>query len=130
MLQRIGTSLAVVAVCGLIGFACASQGTVKRTQHNVVTADELARAGNVSLYDALRNVRPIFLRSRGPGVAGTQAAPPVQVYVGALEMAGVEHLSEIMARNVAEVRYLSAREANARFGSNHGGGALLITMMK
>lgn len=122
--------LGIVATCCLLFTGCAAQSTVTRSgQRNLLTADELARAGDVSLYDALRVLRPTFLQARPASTTGTQQAE-IQVYIGPLQMEGVEHLREIRAKNVREVRYLEPREANARFGGNHGGGALLVTMQE
>ena len=123
------TLLGIIATC-LLFTGCAAQSTVTRSgQRNLLTADELARAGDVSLYDALRVLRPTFLQARSASTTGTQQAE-IQVYIGPLQMEGVGQLREIMAKNVREVRYLEPREANARFGSNHGGGALLVTMQE
>lgn len=119
----------VVAACCLLFVACAAQSAAARGgERNVLTTADLARAGDVSLYDAIRTLRPTFLQERPASMAGTLQKAPIQVYVGPLQMEGVEHLREIMAKNVQEVRYLEPREANARFGGNHGTGALLITM--
>lgn len=115
----------------VLAAACAPAGSAPRTgaQHNLVTHLELQRAGDVSLYDALSQIRPAFLGPRT--VAGaTVAAPPLQVYVGELQMMeGVTHLREIMAKNVKEVRFLEPQQANARYGGNNSGGALIITML-
>jgi hypothetical protein len=120
--------LGIVATCCLLFSGCAAQSTTSRSgQRNLLTAEDLTRAGDVSLYDAVRMLRPTFLQARPASTTGTQQAE-IQVYLGSLQMEGVEHLREIMAKNVKEVRYLEPREANARFGGNHGGGALLVTM--
>jgi hypothetical protein len=120
----------VVAAYCLLLTACAAQSTAARGgQRNLLTSADLARAGDVSLFEAIRMLRPTYLEVRPASMAGTTQAAPIQVYVGSLQMMeGVEHLREIMAKNVQEVRFLEPREANARFGGNHGTGALLITM--
>jgi hypothetical protein len=131
MLTRTRTPIRiVVAACCLFLTACAAQNTAPRGgQRNLLTAADLARAGDVSLFEAIRMLRPTFLEVRPASMAGTKQAAPPQVFVGSLEMMeGVEHLREIMAKDVQEVRLLEPREANARFGGNHGTGALLITM--
>lgn len=122
--------LALAAATLLLG--CASQsasGTA--TQRNLVTAQELAVAGDVDLYEALTRVRPTFLRSRiGGGTTGVQAAE-LKVYYDGLRMdEGVEHLRSLAARNIQEVRFLEPQQANARFGGNNSGGALVITSRK
>src|SRR5687768_7169969 len=96
--------LLAAAVMGVLAAGCASSSGASRTgsQHNLITSVELERAGDVSLYDALAQLRPAFLRPRT--VAGPQNTPTqLQVYVGQLQMEGVQHLREIMAKNVKEV---------------------------
>lgn len=121
------------AVLGLVAAVvlggCATQsagGTTAR--HNLVTTEQLARAGDVSLYDALRTVRPTFLRTRQPAHA-TMPEVPVKVFMGGLEMMeGLDHLRQIMARNVQEVEFLEPHQAITRFGGGTSGGALVIVM--
>ena len=120
------TAFGIVATTG-----CASTGagaSAPRTQRNVMTVEELAQAGDVSLYDALERLRPQFLRGRAP-LGSTAEAVPVSVYIGDLKMEGVEHLREVMVRAVKQVQYLDAQQANARFGGNNASGALIVTMM-
>ena len=129
-LRRPGV-LATAAVCCLLFTGCATQSSAVRSgQRNILTTEDLTRAGDVSLFDAINMLRPTFLQVRPASMAGTQQAAPIQVYIGPLQMEGVEHLREIMAKNVKEVRYLEPREANAKYGGNHGGGALLVTMIE
>jgi hypothetical protein len=118
----------IVAVLFAAGCAASSAAPRSGSQHNVITNAELLRAGDVSLHDALSQLRPAFLRPRA--VAGPQNTPAqLQVYVGQLQMEGVVHLREIMAKNVKEVRFLEPQQANARYGGNNSGGALVITML-
>lgn len=113
---------AIVMVTG-----CASQPRATTGIRNLVTSAELSRAGDVNLLDALRQVRPTFLEGRNnkPGVQGVAA---VQVYVDGLRMEGLDYLRQIMARNVKEVRFLEPQQANARFGGNNNGGALVVVL--
>jgi hypothetical protein len=117
---------AVVMVAG-----CASQGArTPGVQRNVVTADELAVVGDVNLQEALTRLRPNFLRGRQPANTGVMA-PPVTVYLDGIQMLeGVDHLRQIAAKNVQEVRLLEPQQANARFGGNNNGGALVIATKK
>ncbi len=127
-------SLAVVGAAATMMLACAPKGaqtTPTSVQRNVVTAQELAVAGDADLHDALTRIRPAILRSRiGGGTTGVQALP-VTVYLDGVQMVeGIDHLREIAARNIQEVRYLEPQQANARFGGTNGGGALMITTKK
>jgi hypothetical protein len=112
--------------------ACAAQSAQQAgSQHNVVTASDLAVTGDVTLYDALTRVRPTMLRSRiGGGTTGVQASS-VTVYLDGIQMMeGLEHLRSLAAKNIQEVRYLEPQQANARFGGSNNGGALVITSKK
>lgn len=97
-------------------------------QRNVLTAEELTRAGDVSLYDALRQLRPTFLRSRGIIPGATTPPPAIQVYIGGMRMGETDHLRQIGARSVQEVRFLEPQQANAQFGGNNSGGAIVVVM--
>jgi hypothetical protein len=122
------SSLVAVGIAAIIAAGCASQGATTGTQRNVITAEELERAGDVNLYEALNRFRPTFLRSRTPPNAGVRTQG-LTVYVGDLQMMeGLDHLREIAAKNVKEVRFLEPHQANARFGGNNTGGALVILM--
>lgn len=123
--------LAALAAFGLAaanGCASAGANTTPRAQRNIVTVEELAQAGDVSLYEALQRLRPQFLRGRTATATAAEVIP-VTVYIGDLRMEGVEHLREVMVRTVKQVQYLEPQQANARFGGNNASGALLVTMM-
>ena len=119
----------VVAAALLVATACAPHATggSRAGQHNLITSEELARAGDVSLYEALRQLRPAMLQSHG-GQGVMSGQPPVQVYVGSEHMEGVEHLHVIGARTVRQVQFLEPQQANARFGGNNAGGALIVML--
>jgi hypothetical protein len=121
-------ALLPIALAAMLATGCASQGRAPASQHNVVSAQELSRAGDVSLYDALTQLRPAFLRSRGNLPGATTPAAPIQVYIGGMSMGGVEHLRQIVANAVVEVRFLEPQQAIARFGGNNTGGAILVVL--
>jgi hypothetical protein len=124
-------SLVILAVFAG-GAACASQGAASSGgARNLVTATELATAGDVHLYDALARVRPTMLQPRiGGGTTGVTAVPISVFFDGMQMMEGVQSLREIAAKNIAEVRFLEPQQASARFGGNQANGALVVTSKK
>ena len=131
MQLRTMVAVGVFGVFGAAGCAAPGSGTsgnAPATQRNVVTADELSRAGDVSLHEALTQLRPTFLRSRGMIPGATTPPPPIVVYIGGMRMGETDHLRQIVARSVLEVRFLEPQQANARFGGNNSGGAIVIIM--
>ncbi|MDB4891056.1 MAG: hypothetical protein JWL61_2911 [Gemmatimonadetes bacterium] len=121
--------LFVAVTVAMLASACASGGTQATTsQRNVITSEELGRAGDVSVYDALLQIRPNFLRSRsGPSTA--TLPQPVQVYISGMLMPGIDHLKQVMVRGVKDVTFLEPQQAIARFGGNNTGGALVVVLM-
>lgn len=111
---------------------CASQSAATSGgSRNLVTAAELATAGDVHLYDALARVRPTMLQPRiGGGTTGVSAVPINVFFDGMQMMEGVQSLREIAAKNIAEVRFLEPQQASARFGGNQANGALVVTSKK
>ena len=126
MHRSVSRLLLLIASSALFA-GCAASAASTGALHNVVRSEDLARAGDVDLYDALQRVRPTFLRARG--MAGTASqSQPIQVYIGRMRMEGLEHLREIRARSVEEVQQLEPAQANARFGGNNSAGALVIVL--
>jgi hypothetical protein len=127
MYSSVRTFFAVAAAI-VLATGCAAQGKAPASQHNVVAAAELARAGDVNLYEALSQLRPAFLRSRGIIPGATSPAAPIQVYIDGMRMGEPDYLRQIVAKNVQEVRFLEPQQAIARFGGNNTGGALVIIL--
>lgn len=88
---------------------------------------ELTSAPARSLYDALRRVRPEFLwrRNSSPLNPGGYYAG---VIVDGTPMGDVLSLHTFPATHVREVRYVTAREAQLRYGPGYEGGAVLVTV--
>jgi len=119
----------VAVAVGMFASACASGGGPAATsQRNVITSEELGRAGDVNVYDALAQIRPSFLRSRSSPAGSSTASQPVQVYIGGMLMPGLDHLKQVMVRGVKEVTFLEPQLAITRFGGNNTGGALIVEL--
>ncbi len=129
------SSLVLVAA---LGWACsgatsAGSGTTadrpapaQRYNANVITAAELSRISATSLEEAVRALRPTWLRNAPstirPGAEGT-----VVIYLDRVRLGGPENLRQINPMQVSEVRYYSPSEAELRFGPGHLHGAIEVT---
>jgi hypothetical protein len=122
--------LALATGCASTGGTSASTGATTSESRNLLTATQLATAGDINLYDAVNSLRPVFLRARpAPGTKLGTVVPTV--YLDGLELReGLEALKSLHARNVQEVRFLEAQQANSRFGTQNNAGALLVTSKK
>ena len=76
---------------------------------NVLTAEQIRETDAVALYDALLELRPIWLRGRG------QSGPVGTLY-------------GIAANQVVRVEFMSGLDATTRYGTGHSGGVLLVDL--
>lgn len=77
-------------------------------------------------YEAVAMLRPAFLRARGATGSrggGTYAV----VYLDDVRLGGLSELRSIQLAQVREIRYVGPADATTRWGTNHAGGAILVT---
>lgn len=141
----------LVAAAGASAQSAQDSAPVKQEHSSkyVLVAADLARVKADNLYDAVRKLRPNFLSSRrgpttftrlsastpgqddspSPGT-GTPSArsesQPIIVYVDGARADGVDNLRNFSADQVKEVRFIPGPEAAVRYGTDHGGGVLLV----
>ena len=99
----------------------------KGRKSDVITAEEIAKSGVNNALDAIRNLRPAWLRVRG--ITSTQEDSPggIQVYVDGVRLGGTDELENLIAERVQEMRLLSANDATTKYGTGHTQGAIEVT---
>lgn len=121
--------LACFAVALLTLAACASpgvQGSTSKRDRNVITRDEIARSPEHSAYNVIRTLRPGMLNQRG-NTSIANLDPGIVVFLDGQRYGDVSSLDAMEAATIEEIRYLSAGEAQARFGTGYPQGVILIT---
>ena len=100
----------------------------------VISKEELQDPA-IAVMDALtaiRQLRPAFFRDRGPQTmrSGDKSTAPglVQVSQDYTQPQPMDALSGISTRTLVEVRYLTAVEAQARFGMTANGGPMIVVL--
>ena len=106
----------VPAGCGGVG----GGSSPTRPSPNVLTGEQIRETNAVALYDALLELRPIWLRPRG-------LSGPV-VYIYGLRHGPVGTLYGIAANQVVRVEFMSGLDATTRYGTGHAGGVLLVNL--
>lgn len=108
--------------------ACGTaQGSGPTRSSAVLTGDEIAEVAVNTAYEAVQMTRPQWLHRRSAPTTGSpQPVPPV-VYLDGLRVGNVEELRRIRAVVVERMQFLSPSDATNRFGTNHTGGAILVT---
>lgn len=114
-----------VAGCGA---GPAPTGGLGFRDRNILTAEEidLSRSTGWTAYDLIAQLRPEYLRSRGP--ASLRSTTPVRavVYVDEMRFGDLDSLRSMNADQIHHIRYVNAADATTRFGTDHLGGAILI----
>ena len=108
--RRPGTAEALLAHRGPVS----ANGT-----RNTLSPEELRRALGSNAFEIVQQLRPLFLRTRGPG-------PGPNVFVDNQRRGGVDQLRLIPAWEIAEIRYFDSRAATLLFGGAHSGGIIQI----
>ena len=126
--MKFSPRFALLAALGVMAAACAPQSNlnpagrgpvVEEARHarGPIRRQELERGTSDDLLAAVRTLRPGWLRVGNP-----------KVYVGAAPVGYSEALRDINPVSVEGVSYLSPNQAIARYGRDHAGGAIIVTM--
>lgn len=90
-------------------------------------ADPSVATGNA--FDAVRRLRPQFLTTRGTrSLSG--GAGSIRVSVDGSALQSLAALKDMNAREVKEIRYLSAPQAAQTFGTASGAGPVILVKRK
>ena len=119
-------TLVAAAVSLTAGCASAGGGQAGSTggSRNVIVAAELEEGGFDNLRDAVRRLRPTWLRPRGS--TGTTIPTGLPVYMDNVRAGDITRLDSIPVELVKEVRFLDPRDATFRWGTGHTRGAIEV----
>jgi hypothetical protein len=95
--------------------------------YRITALDIQALDGVATALEAVRALRPQFLRPRPSGSIRYRQPVPIAVYVNGARRESIAALDQIRADAVIEIRWLSGNEATTRFGTNHESGAILVS---
>jgi len=125
--------LACASACASqAGAPAAGSATTERSTKNpnVISSEELKDPNIVGIdaHTAVRQLRPAFLRTQGPQSISNESTGQVQVSqdYGALQQ--LANLAAIPVRDLVEIRYLNAVEAQQRFGISARSGPVIVVL--
>ena len=95
-------------------------------QRSLMTGEEVVATHASTLYDAIQQAHPEFLRTRGFSSISNARADVPRVFVDNMDLGDVQILKSIYPNDVAEVRRFSAEEATTRWGTGYVGGAIAV----
>ena len=111
------------AVSCSAGMQADSQATPSRAR-DIITAQELSNAGSADLLDAVKRLRPRWVRPRGMDAT---ACKPIAVYVGGVDSGELDFLRSIPVDRVVELRFHDADSAIMRWGRHDVTGVIEVT---
>ena len=96
---------------------------------SILTANEIQmqKAGAWTAYDVIARLRPEYLRSRGAASLRNTTPPTAVVYLDEMRYGGINSLKSLSADQILRIEYINASDATTRFGTDHLGGAILVT---
>lgn len=124
--MRIRSPLILALAVGIA--ACASTGERRELrQPNLLTEEQLQEGNHFTAFEAVRSLRPSWLRERPMSISNPEGAEVV-VYVDGVRMAaGLESLRQLRTDTIVRMEYMTPSDATTRFGTGHVGGAILVT---
>lgn len=99
-----------------------------RVDRQLLTRDEMRKTEFTNLFEIIRALRGNWLRVRAAESFGKSS--DLVVYLDMQRIGSIDELRTISPVNVLTVRYFDPIQASARWGMDHGGGALMVTTSK
>jgi hypothetical protein len=121
------TTVRFLLIASLLSSGCASGGTSGggSSERNRITGEQLARVTASNAYEAIRQLQPQWLDTRGVISSSSTGAPTyATVYQDGSRIGDIEYLRTVNINVLAEIRYLPPGEASTRFGMGHDRGVI------
>ena len=117
---RIPFILALVLILGACATTAPPGTTVPSRSGDVISAGELETVAQFNVLEALRRLRPTWLRVR------SRSTPPV-VFIDGKRRGSLETLQDVRASEIVEIRRRSGTDATTLYGTGVGGGTIELT---
>lgn len=109
----------------LAASACATAPRAAGPAGDSLTAAQLVETRQRDAYEAVRALRPEWLRGRARSALTPGGGSPA-VFIDGSPPQDASILRTIPAGDVASIRYLGSSDATTRFGTGHAAGALVV----
>ena len=106
--------------------ACAARAGGPRENRDVITAAQIARTQALNAFEAIEQLQPQWLNSRGATSLTDPTPTEASVFIDGLQVGGLEYLKTQNVIDIAELKYYPAGPATARFGMGHQRGVIEI----
>ncbi len=120
------------ALCAILVIVSACSGKPQDTSgpepvyRDLITESQLSEVDAINAYTAVQQLRPRWLRSRGPTSMSQPMGTLPAVYADNMRLGDISALQAIPIAEIAEIRYISAADATTRWGTGVAGGVIEI----
>jgi type IV pilus biogenesis protein CpaD/CtpE len=122
----VGLLMLVLAGCASAGGKERSASPTKNRNRNVITLEEIESSHESDTYLLVKSLRPNMLTTRG-ATSIILTDPGVIVFLDNQRFGPAQSLSMLPPADIAEIRFLSAAEAQSRWGEGFPQGVILVT---
>lgn len=123
-IRRVLLMTAAAALLVSCGNVRGGTAEAPRRGRDVITRQQIDGMPVSSAFEVVQRLRPEFLRDRSVNAARIYAV----VYVDGVRRGLPDTLRSIPAGDVLEIRFVSALDAQQRYGTDHTGGVIEIRM--
>ena len=95
----------------------------------VITGEEARAASVANALEAVNLFHPEWLVERGQGILQTSESDHIRVYLDEIPLGGVEALQGLSPLIIDFIRFHDPQSATARWGANHGRGAIQVVTL-
>jgi hypothetical protein len=131
-MRALYAAVIATALCAALGCAGTSAAPPLRGNSNVITNEEITAGAGATAFEVIQRLRPSYLHTRGAvrseptGRQNNFVPVDIVVYINENRMGGSDQLRQISVNDIREIRYFTAIEAAAKWGSGHTAGAIQI----
>lgn len=130
--------IVALAVAACASGSASSSSTAARSR-DLITVEEMRKAGAANAYDLITTLRPNWLNIRGEHsfreTARTQdrsevvtpGVPTLVIYLDNARLGGAETLRQVLVPTLMSVQYFDAKAATFKWGAGHSHGAILVS---
>lgn len=118
-------TIAMLAACGGASQSEDGDSPSPRRSGNRLSQAEMLESTATNVLQAIEQLRPMWLRTRGTDPSGSSQTMPV-VYIDGIRAGELEMLRSIQIEEVDRLRYVNPRDATTRWGTGVAGGVIEV----
>lgn len=114
----------------LLLWGCASGGTTPDSraspERHRLSYEELQALPPTNAYEAVRQLRPAWLRSRAGTLRTATGRVPPQVFLDGRPFGALVALYDFGTKTIQEIQFISGTDATIRYGTGYPGGIINV----